>query len=241
MADETAVYRIFDADDVLLYVGMSVSPETRFADHRTCKAWMRQAYRYEIAWFATRADAEEEEQRAIAQERPLHNTVHMPRPMRPVALSAPGTYTMTEMAKRFGVSKATIRTAVRAGDFPTPVGAAASGRRPTRFPTDAVDAYWARRQAGIKQGKRTDLANQDEGAAMPQTTEPSVSETVSRPEYLTEEQWAALLFGVASGVADGIRNAGLDRSWLEPLSLAAVKAVRDRLEELAAQEEPSDG
>lgn len=157
MAEETAVYRIFDGDDVLLYVGMSVSPETRFADHRTCKSWMQQASRYEISWFSSRETAEAEEQRAIAQERPLHNTVHVPRAARPVVLSVPGTYTMAEMAERFDVSKTTIRAAVRSAGFPAPVGAAPSGRRATRFPTDAVDAYWAQRQAGIRQGKRTDL------------------------------------------------------------------------------------
>lgn len=80
MAEETAVYRIFDDSDVLLYVGMSVSPETRFADHRTCKRWMQEdAHRYEISWYATRADADAEEKRAIREERPRHNSMHRAR------------------------------------------------------------------------------------------------------------------------------------------------------------------
>jgi predicted GIY-YIG superfamily endonuclease len=81
--EETAVYRIFSADDTLLYVGMSVSPETRFADHRTCKRWMREdAHHYRIAWYGTRAEADAEEKRAIRQERPLHNSMHRVRPQR---------------------------------------------------------------------------------------------------------------------------------------------------------------
>lgn len=82
-AEETAVYRIFDAENALLYVGMSVAPETRFADHRTCKRWMREdAHRYEIAWYASRAEAEREEKRAIREERPRHNSMHRVRSQR---------------------------------------------------------------------------------------------------------------------------------------------------------------
>lgn len=157
MAEETAVYRIFDADDVLLYVGMSVSPETRFTDHRTCKPWMQQAFRYEIVWFATRSEAEAEERRAIRCERPLHNAVHAARPIRAIIPVVPGTYTMAEIAERFHVSKTTVRQAARAQDFPDPIGAAPSGRRGLRYPAVGVDEYWERRQAGIRQGKRTDL------------------------------------------------------------------------------------
>lgn len=83
MAEETAVYRIFDTTGALLYVGMSVSPETRFADHRTCKRWMREeAHRYEIAWYATRVEADAEEKRAIREERPRYNSVHRVRAQR---------------------------------------------------------------------------------------------------------------------------------------------------------------
>lgn len=193
MAEETAVYRIFDANNVLLYVGMSVSPETRFADHRTCKAWMRQAYRYEIAWFGIREAAEAEERRAIAQERPLHNVAHKPRSARPVVLSTPGTYTMAEMAERFGVSKTTVRATVRSAGFPAPIGAAPSGRRGTRFPMAEVDQYWERRQAGIKQGKRTDLApTDDQGEEVTKQQAVSVPKTVTISTPMSDSRARAL-------------------------------------------------
>lgn len=147
MAEETAVYRIYDVDDVLLYVGMSVSPETRFADHRTCKSWMEQAHRYEIAWYATRAEADREEKRAIREERPRHNSVHAARTVKAISPRTPGVYTVKEIATRFSVSTHTVRAVAKDAAFPRRIGdEPLAGRRGARYPAAAVDAYWAQRQ-----------------------------------------------------------------------------------------------
>jgi predicted DNA-binding transcriptional regulator AlpA len=158
-------------------------------------------------------------------------------PKNPEREGSPRLITIGQIAEEHGVSRSSVHTYRRRPTFPQPVQVEGSTR--IQYRADEVAAWFEANPP--QQGKRTDLTSQDEGAAMPQTTEPSVSETVSRPEYLTEEQWAALLFGIASGVADGIRNAGLSRGWLEHLSLAAMTAVRGRMEELVAQEEASDG
>ncbi len=36
---ETAVYRLYDADETLLYVGITYDTKTRFADHKVNKEW----------------------------------------------------------------------------------------------------------------------------------------------------------------------------------------------------------
>src|SRR5690348_5565110 len=69
----TCVYRFYDAEDRLLYVGVTDAPGTRFADHRR-KSWWKLAVRNTIVWHDRRRDALVEEASAIASERPIHNT-----------------------------------------------------------------------------------------------------------------------------------------------------------------------
>ena len=69
----TCVYRFYDAEDRLLYVGVTDAPGTRFADHRR-KSWWKLAVRNTIVWHDRRRDALVEEASAIANERPIHNT-----------------------------------------------------------------------------------------------------------------------------------------------------------------------
>lgn len=143
MAEETGVYRIFNADGVLLYVGMSVSPETRFADHRTCKSWMQEAHRYETRWYGTREEAEQEEQRAIRIEQPRHNSVHRALRRREVVPSRPGAYTVAEIAERFSLSTTSVRARAKLPTFPEPErGGESLTGRVTRYPTDAVEAFF---------------------------------------------------------------------------------------------------
>jgi predicted DNA-binding transcriptional regulator AlpA len=158
-------------------------------------------------------------------------------PNHPEREGGPRLITIGQIAEEHGVSRSSVHTYRRRPTFPQPVPVEGSTR--IQYRADEVAAWFEANPP--QQGKRTDLATEDEGVAMPQTTEPTGAATVGAPEYLTEEQWAALLFGVASGVADGARNAGLDRGWLDSLALAAVKAVRAQLDELMAPGEASDG
>jgi len=71
-----ALYRFFDASDVLLYVGITVDPGARFKKHRGDKPWWSEVDRIDIEHFETRRQAEIAERTAIKEEQPLHNVVH---------------------------------------------------------------------------------------------------------------------------------------------------------------------
>ncbi|WP_405809894.1 hypothetical protein OG524_10050 [Streptomyces sp. NBC_01520] len=68
---------------------------------------------------------------------------------------------------------------------------------------------------------------------------PPAPEPVSKPDCLTEEQWARLTLAVLVGVAEGTDQAGLP--WASDLGVTAVSAVRTRIDELWAAEGASDG
>ncbi len=72
----TALYRHFDADGCLLYVGISATPFKRTADHARCADWFSSIARIEIEHHATRADALAAERSAIILECPRHNKMH---------------------------------------------------------------------------------------------------------------------------------------------------------------------
>lgn len=68
----TCVYRFYDAEDHLLYVGVTNSPGVRFLDHMR-RDWWGLAVRNTFSWHDSRDAALAEEARAIYAEAPLHN------------------------------------------------------------------------------------------------------------------------------------------------------------------------
>ncbi|WP_051813489.1 GIY-YIG nuclease family protein [Kitasatospora sp. MBT63] len=72
-ARRTALYRLFDAAGVLLYVGIASHLPRRFEKHAKDKPWWTDVARKEIEWFDGRSAAESAEEFAIVAERPLHN------------------------------------------------------------------------------------------------------------------------------------------------------------------------
>lgn len=77
------LYRHFDGDGVLLYVGISLFALRRLAAHeRTC-GWWATVRRIEIAPYRTRAEAAAAEIHAIKNERPRFNQQHHPEPVEP--------------------------------------------------------------------------------------------------------------------------------------------------------------
>lgn len=78
--ERTALYRLYDADDRLLYVGISKRPAVRWAEHAIDKAdlWWADVVRKTVEWFETREEAETAEVRAIRTEKPEHNKAHNP-------------------------------------------------------------------------------------------------------------------------------------------------------------------
>lgn len=69
---KSAVYRLFDADSNLLYVGMALHPENRIVRHRR-KPWGKKITHFTVEWHEGRHVALAAENHAIATENPAHN------------------------------------------------------------------------------------------------------------------------------------------------------------------------
>jgi len=74
--ERTALYRYYDSEDHLLYVGVSLHAIQRMAQHRQEKPWYEEVTRVDIEYYPSRAEAERAERFAIQQERPQHNIQH---------------------------------------------------------------------------------------------------------------------------------------------------------------------
>lgn len=72
----TALYRPYDADGVLLYVGITDRLAQRRSMHRRNSSWSAFAVRTDLEWFADRQNAEAAEVAAIQAEVPLFNERH---------------------------------------------------------------------------------------------------------------------------------------------------------------------
>lgn len=72
------LYRFYDKDERLLYVGISLHAAQRASNHRMDKAWWSDVTRMDVQHLnvATRPEAEAIERRAITDERPLYNVTH---------------------------------------------------------------------------------------------------------------------------------------------------------------------
>lgn len=152
-------------------------------------------------------------------------------PKSPEPEGSPRLMTVTEIAAEHGVSRQTIHTYRRAGVFPPPVEGEGSTR--LRFRENEVAAFF---KANPKQPrKKRAFPPKEEGVPMAMTTGPVTPEKTERPAYLTEEQWSAFVFEVLAGVVKGGIAAGLDTAWGTELATAAVKAARERMDELSAE------
>ncbi len=73
-------YRLHDADDRLLYLGITVDFAARIKQHSTDKPWWGDVVRMSLERHPDRATALAAEQVAIRTERPRHNTQHNGQP-----------------------------------------------------------------------------------------------------------------------------------------------------------------
>ena len=67
------LYRHYDKDRTLLYVGISLSSIQRLGQHKDNAHWFSQISIVEIEHFETRKEASDAEKIAISKENPLHN------------------------------------------------------------------------------------------------------------------------------------------------------------------------
>lgn len=75
-AGRTALYRHFDSDGMLLYIGIAKDPGKRSEQHGYHSRWWRFVADTTVEWFATRDRAEAAEREAINSERPVFNHTH---------------------------------------------------------------------------------------------------------------------------------------------------------------------
>ena len=68
-----AVYRTFDTQSQLLYVGCSYDPAERMDEHRRDSRWFPAMEHYSVEWFEDRDKALDAELTAIQTEKPAHN------------------------------------------------------------------------------------------------------------------------------------------------------------------------
>lgn len=86
----TALYRFYDADEKLLYVGITDDPWRRWREHVRDKPWYPQVKHQAVTWYDARTAAEVAEYVAIRCEGPRFNIAGAVRPVaievRPVAV-----------------------------------------------------------------------------------------------------------------------------------------------------------
>jgi len=73
MAEPAAVYRLYDAADVLLYVGAAKDPEKRWKIHARERRWWPSVARKAVEWHPSMEDAYAAETAAIGAESPRYN------------------------------------------------------------------------------------------------------------------------------------------------------------------------
>lgn len=72
--ESTALYRLYDANDALLYLGISFLPEARWKQHHNDKHWAHLVARHTVEWYPSRPAARAAEETATAVEKPLHDS-----------------------------------------------------------------------------------------------------------------------------------------------------------------------
>lgn len=70
------LYKHFDSDGNLLYVGISFSVAERISQHKKGSNWFADSGYVTILKFPSRSLAEQAERIAIRTENPLHNVIH---------------------------------------------------------------------------------------------------------------------------------------------------------------------
>lgn len=69
----TALYRIYDDSDLLLYVGISNDFDRRWKEHAEVQPWWPEHRWMKVYWHDTRKEAETAEALAIEAEKPKYN------------------------------------------------------------------------------------------------------------------------------------------------------------------------
>ncbi|MFD6565429.1 GIY-YIG nuclease family protein [Micromonospora profundi] len=117
--DPTALYRFFNREGVLLYVGITVDPRVRWHQHSKDKPDWRQVVDIRLEHYDTRDEALDAERRAIQAELPLWNIQHNMGPTVPAQHRA-----RVHTARLLSATPDEIEQKVRRGEWITPGQAA---------------------------------------------------------------------------------------------------------------------
>lgn len=148
----TTLYRLFDADGALLYIGIAGNPGRRFGQHGTNKTWWSQVATITLEHHPTRDAADAAERAAILAEQPLHNVAHHPvRVVGVVRRNGPyptivEAMTIDDVAEYTGTKRATIAHFHKQGQGGLPKPKAILAGRPI-WERAQIDAWQARRRA----------------------------------------------------------------------------------------------
>ena len=74
--ERTALYRLYDADRILLYIGITKQPDKRFKQHAQNQNWWHLVVRSEIHWLDSRDEALAVEAKAVQAEKPRFDATH---------------------------------------------------------------------------------------------------------------------------------------------------------------------
>ncbi|MDV7195867.1 GIY-YIG nuclease family protein [Mycolicibacterium fortuitum] len=80
MAIDRVLYRVYDSDGDLLYLGATTNPGLRFGDHDSTKSWWPDAANITLEHFPSTDELLDAERAAIQAESPRYNLVHTGKP-----------------------------------------------------------------------------------------------------------------------------------------------------------------
>ena len=119
----TALYRHFDAEGRLLYVGITDHLGERDKQHAATSVWHHAVIRSDVQWCLSREHAAELERVAIRHEGPLYNLAHRPAQPRQAApmtiLEFAEAVGRQKVAATVGVLPTAVSNAVVRGWFPS--------------------------------------------------------------------------------------------------------------------------
>lgn len=84
-AEHHVLYRFFNDEAELLYVGITNDPVHRFSNHAYTKPWFAEAAAATMTHYPTRGELIAAERQAIERERPQYNRAHSVLPQPPAA------------------------------------------------------------------------------------------------------------------------------------------------------------
>lgn len=112
------LYRQFDKDGSLLYVGISASFFERISSHKKHSWWFPLISRIELEHFYSLHDVRDAEERAIKSERPRYNVKHTIKIKPTEPPSPPGMAYPEEIAKILTIPVRTIMAEIKCGALP---------------------------------------------------------------------------------------------------------------------------